>query len=691
LKWAKQKCWHSMERLGTKFHQVCEAASLAHSKAFWIVDIDLTIDVPGTLDAQPFADAVERAGNTLHQSSLCGLQCIKWTPSAYNSTVTDNPDEVPGNQNPKVTAKVYNKVIETMQQGKAKKRNLDDKFSKLLNPSTVGLQDIVVDVKYYQNGITRIEVTFPFNIGVTWTIKKMAKLLHEIRELLKEHLVGVSIHDHIAGMEQFVHASTFVYYPKIFPYKQRDYYAQGNTKQAKETISDSFPEGNVSHWYNSWTKKMNGVEIRGRIGTRDDHVDGWTPTALAIAACSNAGYDVLGFICVGGYEKWIDEPDDLQHRYYRMIVIERHGKGSQVQVPTGFIHKEGTLKNTCWNAIGVCAEELVLNPRIIEKKYFNAKHVDAANYVGIEISFPSNSSLAELQQINDCDSEAVEKFTGLPKRIRKPTQQNMPTEESRWSDIKWGINRGKDQLKFRFEGDWYWLPQKWHDNVLTYVFGKTDVECIFMWGSSSLVCEFNAVTEHTTEYTTDGAEGTTTEGVHMNFTPIDANPQTPPLHIGTISPMKKIPICDGIQNSTDGLVHVSTDGIEITSGGFKMKKGKIPSCYLSFRGMVERFWLPSSFAKRFWNTRSGNRNLDPTDYNLDYLAGCRLIKPDNIMIGVSTCPNAEYRMWIVSANGEVQAQQTESGPSLMKRGATSSIDSGRVVIIEASNKRRRIN
>ena len=672
IKWAKRKCSREMKRLGTKFHELSEAVSIAHSKGFCLIDIDLTVDVPGTLDAQPFADAIERAGNTLHKNTDCGLQCVKWTPSKYDFTTPDHPDEEQSRRRFKVTAKAYNKLTETMQQGKAKMRNLDDKFSKLLNPSTIGLQHIVVDPNYYENGVTRLETTFPFDIGVIWTIDLMAELLNATRELVKPHLVVASIQDHITGMEKFVRGSTFVYYPDMFMKKQRNYYAKGVNKKAKESDSDNFPDGCITHWCNSYTKKTNGVEIRARIGTRDDHQSGWDAMSIAIAALSNAGHDVIGFISVGGDGKWIGQPDDLQHRYYRMIVIERHAVGSQLQLTTGFIHKDGVLKNTCWDAIGVCAEDIVLNPRIIEKRLFSsAKQVDAAKYVGIEISF----SLANRPLINDCNSEAMEKFTGLPKRIRCPSQQHMPTEKSRWTDIQWGYNRKKPQLKFRFEGDWYWLPQKWHEDVLKYVFGKTDVECIFCWGSSSLVCEFNAVTADTTAvHMTDVAEYTTTI---VQYTPIPANPQTQPIHIGTISPMKNIPI--------------STDGIEIVSGGFKQRRGKIPSCYVSFRGMVERFWLSHTYADRFWNTRLGDRNLEPTDYNLDFLAGCRLIRPDNVWIGVSLNPNPEPRMWIVNADGQVQVMQDESAPSLTTRNATSSLDSGCLVAIEHSNKRQRIN
>mmetsp|Transcript_32122 Transcript_32122/g.50126 ORF Transcript_32122/g.50126 Transcript_32122/m.50126 type:complete len:81 (-) Transcript_32122:1311-1553(-) len=39
----------------------------------------------------------------------------------------------------------YNKVAESMQQGKARSNTISDKFSRLLSPSTSGLQSIVLD------------------------------------------------------------------------------------------------------------------------------------------------------------------------------------------------------------------------------------------------------------------------------------------------------------------------------------------------------------------------------------------------------------------------------------------------------------------------------------------------------------------------------------------------------------------
>jgi hypothetical protein len=659
LKWAKKRCWDHMERLGTKFGALCDAASLAHRKAFCIVDIDGTVDVPGTLDAQPFADAAERAGHKVRKDTMCGLQCVKYTPAEYITKVPANSD-VPGNpdvpRNTEVTMKLYDKVTETMQSGKARSPNIACKFALLASPTTDRLNAIVIDPKYNKNGITRLEVTCPFNIGVTWTIEKMAKMIDSARELVADFLVVSSIQDHIAGMEPFIEGSTFTFYPQVFDRITRNFHRKGKkNKKGKNTDCNLLPVGSVSHWMNSYTHKMNGMEVHAKIGTRDSHVDGWTPTALAIAACSNAGYDVTGFICVGGFERMVGEEDPLQHRYYRMIVVERHAIAPKVQVDTGFI---GTIKNTLQD-IGVNPDELILNPTIIQ--------VLKAKEVNIEICFSS----AELQPINECCSEAVDRFVRLPKRIKKPVYENMPTEESRWTDIRWGSNRGKKQLKFRFEGDWYWLPPKWQENVLEYVFDKTDFECIFCWGTSSLVCEFRPVTKTTTS---------TTDDANMDFTPANATAHpaietTSPIQVGNISCIDSIPIVD--------------EGLEITSGGFVMRRGKKPSCFLSFRGMIERFWVPTSIADSLLfeaKTRSTQINLDNTSYNLECIAGWRLIRGrDDCKIGVTGVPNPEHRMYIVNASGDVQVQQREAKPSLQKRQAVDSLDDG------VSSKRPRIH
>ena len=88
-----------MQRMSTKFGALCDVAGLACRKSCWIVDIDLSLDVPGTLDAPPSANAAERAGHKVRKDTTCSLQCIKYTQTEYNSMC-----------NTEVTMKVYNKV-----------------------------------------------------------------------------------------------------------------------------------------------------------------------------------------------------------------------------------------------------------------------------------------------------------------------------------------------------------------------------------------------------------------------------------------------------------------------------------------------------------------------------------------------------------------------------------------------------
>lgn len=78
-------------------------------------------------------------------------------------------------QNTGVTLKAYNKVLETMQQGTVRGRDVDCKFDKLPNPSTQGLKNKLYDDKYSQNGITREEITFHFDNGTIHDWDSMKK------------------------------------------------------------------------------------------------------------------------------------------------------------------------------------------------------------------------------------------------------------------------------------------------------------------------------------------------------------------------------------------------------------------------------------------------------------------------------------------------------------------------------------
>jgi hypothetical protein len=209
-KWATDKCKQHMDSFRMTYADLVAAVTMVQKKEVRIIELDLTIDLPGTFHAQEFTDTVKRAGHKVIDSTACGLQCIKFT-------IGDDG----------VIYKVYNKVLETMQQGAARMSNWEDKFSYLLHPSTDGLQNKVCDPTYNLNGITRLEITYPFTTRASdgrltatpWTSKKMIAHFSKAHELLAGRLVRCSIHNHILGMEPFLKRSVVIYYPYTFDFK----------------------------------------------------------------------------------------------------------------------------------------------------------------------------------------------------------------------------------------------------------------------------------------------------------------------------------------------------------------------------------------------------------------------------------------------------------------------------------------
>jgi hypothetical protein len=625
------------ERMEVEIEDIARAVRIAHNEDFHIVDTDLTIDTSGTLHAQDLIKALKRAGYTIIESTKCGLQCIKCIP--------------PGHQG--VIIKFYNKIIETVQQGAARKSNVDCKVSKLLSPSTAGLNEKTLDEKYNLNGITRLEITFPFyttidktiQLDMTWKYKQMYKLLGDAHKLLTDCLVSASIHDHLAGMEPFIKRSIVTYFPPTYDYKRRELFQTKNKKKDGDEWKKKWPDAYVCRHSNRYTSKMNGIEVHALLDSRTPNVNGWDPTALVAAACSITGEPPTLLVCVGGLEKFFGVQDSIKNPlirnlYFVAVPLIRTPVFPRLRLQTYFI---GAIKND-WEAINVRPDDLLLNPAVTT--------VLRKSEVMTEVSIPAEFSPDDLPPINDFCSDTVELFTGLAKGIKAAHEDNMPTEPSKWSDIKIGLvgRYKKEKLKFKYKGQWFWLPPAWEAEIRKHVFGKTNVDCTFRWGPSGFVCSI--------DHTTDADPASTSED-DMSDSPPCSAATLKTIHVGNVSGAGDIP--------------PSIDGHEIETGGFMQRKGKQPSCYLSLRGNCERFWITKSLSERLFadaKAECAQSSIDPIGYSLDYLAGCRLVKPDNDKIGVTGYSNPEYRMRIVKASGDVLMEQPETSRSTGKRKAS---------------------
>jgi hypothetical protein len=576
---------------------------------------------------------LESAGYTIIVSTKCGLQCVKCIPPGHEGVVI----------------KWYNKVLETVQQGCARKSDIACKVARLLSPSTDGLNATTLDKKFNLNGITRLEITFPFyklidktnQLNTTWNYKQMYKLMSNAYNLLTDCLVSASIHDHLAGMEPFVKRSVVTYFPSTFNYKNNEYKKPKLTAKDRDYWQKKWPDGYVCRHSNRYTSKMNGEEVNATLDTRKSDVNGWDKLALTAAACCITGENPIIMICIGGLDKFFGKTETtkkphIRHLYFIAAELVRTPVFPRCQLQTHFI---GKVKNE-WEAINVRPTELRLNPTVTP--YLCKKEVLT------EVSVPTEFSPDDMPQINDSCSEAVELFTGLAKGIKGANQDNMPTEPSHWSELKIGyVGQYKtEKLKFKYKGQYFWMPSACEAYIREHVFGKTYVNCTFRWGPSGFVCAIDA--------TTDDAFTSTPEDAMSDSLPCAARPPT--THFGNISCAADIP--------------PSIEGHIIEIGGFVQRKGNQPTCYLSLRGFCERFWIPKSLSESLFaeaKATSAHGSIDLTNYRLDNLAGCKLIKPDNDKIGVTRCANAENRMWIESNEGEVIAQQLETSRSMGER------------------------
>jgi hypothetical protein len=541
-----------------------------------------------------------------------------------------------------------------MQQGDARDSKVDCKCAYLLSPSTPGLDAIVCNPEYNVTGITRAENTYKFDKG--WTLAEMVEDLRISLKLLAGCLVRCSFQDHLLGMEPFLNRSIVTYFKDAFLFKKSVYNSLVRPAKNGDTYKKDYPDSFTSRWSNRLTGKINGVEANGTITIgRQEEETGWTITAKTAAACSISGADPLLFICVAGLEKHLGEPDSLlKHTYFRgPIPLKRFTTGSKAQLETFFI---GTCKNLLgddgeprertWADIGVSPNELRLNPALIPD-IRKAK-------IETELEIPAEFVPEILQHINDSNFDHLPSFAGVaPDRVRKATEFNMPKTASPLTGLAiCAAGRSTGRIKFIHEGHSFLIPRpsedpdKFEGPLKEHILGKTNVEWTFLWGSSGFHIFFRSIT-NTAAITPQGAVPTN-----------DDSPPPMPTHIGKACTPKDIPL--------------SKQGQEITKARFKLFRGK-PHCHLSVRGNDQTFKIPNSLSKKLRviaKKRSPDKTLEPADFSLNFLIGCKLVKEDNVLISVQGQDgNLEFRMWIVEASGKMLVPQIETNESIKKRQA----------------------
>jgi hypothetical protein len=444
------ECSDAVTVRGLTMVALLHAAEVA--QRLFLLDVDLAVDSSGTLnsDALKAAPMIRSGGHEVLETTASGLNCVY-----LKGFVEDGVN---------VKLKVYNKTMETMQQGRVRSTEPADKCGYLLNPSTKRLSDLSWDSDYYDNGMTRLELTlsrvcsadgFP---DFDWLVG----LCEAWRRVLAEPgvLVSCSVHDQIKHMGTFVGRSVVVYFPHVSEAKCNHWEEQHKCvngkarKQLKKQIRE-VPDGFLLRWHNSLTGKFNGYPIHGNFTGRGVKGEmAWELTSKALAWGSSCGKDPVLFICVAG-----DLQSELSSMFFRMIGINRSGGPLSTYLPWHCCYRRDNFKNHLvdFERVGVCANEqdnlrFKVVGRVVKPSFLTMGTLD--------ISLSGElATEADVWTIVDSEERAV--VTGVPRQYHQVSDHNGALSAWKaWTSYKICCV-GKDKTKkirFQVGSDWFWAP-----------------------------------------------------------------------------------------------------------------------------------------------------------------------------------------------------------------------------------------
>ena len=582
-----------------------KAAELVRDGKFTILELDMTEDIRGTLDAEYFKKVAVQSGFEIEEDSRCGKNCVKYRdPFATNNK-----------------PKAYNKVTETMQQGALRDSGVSCKFDKLLEPSTTNLKEKMNDPDYYNHGITRLEITFMLTEKLPkWA--NMQKKLDSHASMLKNSrtLVTCSLHEHIRDISEFIKTSVIVYFPKVFNFKRQKWVLSPDKgrKQLSKSLQ-SYPDAILARWHNSDTGKINGVIINAIHDSRSPDPNGWHRTALYASACCTNANPVL-FVCIAGSEQWFDKPGP-EHMYFRKVQLNRVAIEPKMILETVFLTTKNLSAECDFVNLGVDVDSQPLRPKISKKEQL------VMNEIQTDIELDGNVVSENLLDLQSEGTDAVNKYGGM----RKLSAENLSAE---FKPVKWIKIRKQgvhgEKACFDFEGDIFWVPQEKQTAVMPYA-GKPNVIFLVRWGPNG----FEYMVEDSEDFSRDENE------VHSKWTGKPLN-------------QDKIPVRPVAQ--------------AIKSIGFQRLKGHNLSSYVQLEGQPDRYWLPASVTEAIVMSLSRDRGVDITDNSVkkgreyDYLNGYFLKRTEEMQkdgkIRVTGQRNSEIRISIVNEQGHAYVSQT---------------------------------
>lgn len=593
------------------------AVELVRDGKFRLYEWDLTMDVPGTLDPFLFEQLARRSGFDIVQNTKCGKNCVKFVQTTLSHR-----------------SKVYNKVIETMQQATVRNHGVDCKVNKLLNPSTVGLKEKLYNPAYHQNGLTRIEITFLLSVDLpTWD--GMHEILYQHERLLADALVTCSIHDHIDLMCSFAQASIVFYFPYVFDRKRAAWLGEHplGRKRLSSDLS-AYPDGYVIRYVNRDTYRMNGVTVSGIYNTRSPDTSGWYRTMLNAAACSMSGAPPVMYICVGGCEKWFGEegPDCM---FFRRVQLSRTPIFPRQSLETVFLSPVALPPGCSFDGLGVDVERLKQRPCVLTSQQLQPNELQ----IDIGIDADGSQSLPELSELLSDGTDAVSKWGSY----RNVSQEYMPEE---FRPIKaLAIRRvGRNAVErccINYESDVFLVPPGKHCALASYV-NDPDHVIYVRWGPNGFEFEARPTSRATGRDVTEARPtGRAAEGEIWSGRP---------------STSDKIPVLDHAQ--------------PIKGIGFKPAKGSKMSSFVQLGS--ERYWLPASITEQIVLRLKNDLGVTVTSNNTvqyNYLDGYSLLRNEACKVRVSGKSNEETLIYILDADGRhcITQKLTRSANSAKKR------------------------
>ena len=449
----------------TRHQEDMEALFLQHSslvKAFecaqkiYFGDIDLTLDVPGTLNCAAYVTAAKSMGLEINNASKCGRNCVKMLPFEESGL--------------EIGLKAYNKVAETMQQGHARLSNIDCKLARMINPSTNHLKAVVQDPVYNTHGITRYELTLKTCSIAEGTNQQshkvpkfpaMLEILAKYASLLNHNtLITNSIQQHIQDMEEYVGRSIVVVHPNFSIEKQNAWRCRDKeaTDSALKHLRDSLnelPDVMLLRYCNLETGKFNGNVFSTSFSKRNfDADDIWKLAAQVLAWATSSGKNPLLFVCVCG-----DTGQEFTNWYYRPIEIKRIGPTSDI--PT-YLTWNGSFGNgnyrnviTDWDSIGV-NRDLLNNLRL---QITLPEVIPNYESMGqLDISVDGSASYEPSVTVS---TETREVLTGLPSCYPLHHHNGALAEEVPWQAYKICRKNQHSVMSLRFcvAHDWFQVPR----------------------------------------------------------------------------------------------------------------------------------------------------------------------------------------------------------------------------------------